>query len=149
MQRLMEYLKKNKSINLKNIALISDVKRLPLASVCPYWSPVVPEIYDLKNLDHTNKRTYMGLNDTKFVIYQRKPGCKFYEQFNSYIDSDVIVFNSLKYKLESALNRKPFTEAEIIDECDEFLDSFTNQRHINFDRLQNNLIHIAGKLKNQ
>jgi Rad3-related DNA helicase len=142
--KIIEYLKKNKNINLKNIEQISDIKRPPLASVCPYWSPVLPEIYDLKNLDCRNKRTYMGLDNTKFVIYQRKPGCSFYEQFNSYIDSDVIVFNSLKYKLESALKRKPVTEAEIVDECDEFLDSFTNQRNINIERLQSSLVKFAG-----
>ena len=71
----------------------------------------------------------MGLNETKFNIYQGKRGCGFYEQFNSYVDSDVLIFNSLKYKLESAINRKPLTEVEIIDECDEFLDSFSE--HIN------------------
>ncbi len=142
--KIIEYLKKNKNINLKNIDQISDIKRPPLASVCPYWSPVLPEIYDLKNLDCRNKRTYMGLDNTKFVIYQRKPGCSFYEQFNSYIDSDVIVFNSLKYKLETALKRKPVTEAEIVDECDEFLDSFTNQRNINIERLQSSLVKFAG-----
>ena len=148
-RKIMEYLKKNPKININNIELIKDIKRIPLASVCPYWSPVLPEMYDLKNLDYQNKRTYMGLENTKFVIYQRKPGCKFYEQFNSYIDSDVIVFNSLKYKLESALNRKPLTEAEIIDECDEFLDSFTNERHINLDRLQNSLIQFSGTSSNE
>jgi Rad3-related DNA helicase len=143
-RKIKEYLKQNKNLNLSNILNIQDVKRLPLASVCPYWSPVLPDVYDLKNLDYTQKRSYMGLNDTKFIIYQRRPGCSFYEQFNSYIDSDVIVFNSLKYKLESALNRKPLTEAEIIDECDEFLDSFTNQRHINIDRMQSSLIQFLG-----
>ena len=80
-----------------------------------------------------------------FSFYQRKPGCKFYEQFNSYIDSDVIVFNSLKYKLESAIGRKPLTEVEIIDECDEFLDSFSNQRNLNLERLQNSLIQLVIK----
>jgi len=144
-RKIKEYLKHNKNIKLDNISQISDVKRLPLASVCPYWSPVLPDIYDLKNLDYRDKRTYLGLENTKFVIYQRKPGCKFYEQFNSYIDSDVIVFNSLKYKLESALKRKPMTEAEIIDECDEFLDSFTNERHINLERIQNSLIQFASE----
>jgi len=86
----------------------------------------------------------VGLNNTDFVFYQGEPGCKFYEQFNSYIDSDVIVFNSLKYKLESALGRKPLTEIEIIDECDEFLDSFANQKSINIDRLQNSLINVIS-----
>src|SRR5271157_1904775 len=61
-KKIIEYLKKNKNINIKNISLIGDVKRLPLASVCAYWSPVLSEVYDLKNLDYTNKRSYMGLN---------------------------------------------------------------------------------------
>ena len=147
-KKIIEYLKQNKHINTSNIINIQDVKRLPLASVCPYWSPVLPDVYDLKNLDYTNKRSYMGLNNTTFIIYQRKPGCGFYEQFNSYIDSDIIVFNSLKYKLESALSRKPLTEVEIIDECDEFLDSFTNERHINLDRMQNSLAQFLGMKEN-
>jgi hypothetical protein len=40
------------------------------------------------------------------VIYQRKEGCPYYEQFLSYSNSDVIVFNSSKYKLETLINRK-------------------------------------------
>jgi Rad3-related DNA helicase len=141
MQRLKEYLKQNKKINPKNFDKISDIKRMSIAPVCPYWSPVVPEEYDVKNLSETDKIKYRGLQGKNFFFYRRKPGCGFYEQFNSYIDSDIIVFNSLKYKLESALNRKPCTEVEIIDECDEFLDSFSNQRNINIDRLQNSLTH--------
>ncbi|OGJ13087.1 hypothetical protein A3K82_03550 [Candidatus Pacearchaeota archaeon RBG_19FT_COMBO_34_9] len=43
------------------------------------------------------------------------------------------------------MNRKPETEAEIIDECDEFLDSFSNQRIINVDRLQNSLNQIFSE----
>jgi Rad3-related DNA helicase len=42
------------------------------------------------------------------------------------------------------MNRKPATEIEIIDECDEFLDSFSNNRIINIDRLQNTLVSIVG-----
>jgi len=67
------------------------------------------------------------------------------------MNSDVIVFNSMKYKLESAIGRKPLTEVEIVDECDEFLDSFANQRNLNLDRLQNSLIQQAresGKIDN-
>ena len=143
-RKIREYLKENDKINLRNISKISDVKRIPLAIVCPYWSPVLPERYELKNIEFSKKRIYEGLENTKFAIYKRKPGCKFYEQFDSYIDSDVLVFNSLKYKLESALNRKPKTKVEIIDECDEFLDSFSNQRTINLDRLQNSLIQLTG-----
>jgi Rad3-related DNA helicase len=136
--KIREYLKQNKRVNPKNFEKMSDVKRLSIAPVCPYWSPVIPGEYEV-GLDNAIKKTYTGLNNTKFAFYQRKPGCPFYEQFNSFIESDVIVFNSLKYKLESALNRKPLTEVEIIDECDEFLDSFSNQRTINLERLQNSL----------
>jgi len=142
-QRIREYLKQNNKINSKNFDKISDIKRMSIAPVCPYWSPVVPEEYEIKNMDYEDKRKYRGLDKKNFVFYKRKPGCPFYEQFNSYIDSDIIVFNSLKYKLESALNRKPSTEVEIIDECDEFLDSFSNQRNINIDRLQNSLTHAV------
>lgn len=138
-KKIIEYLKKNKKINYRNLFDIKNVKRASIASVCPYWSPVVSEEYDLKIFEDAKKRKYTGLNNTKFILYQRKEGCKFYEQFNSFIDADVIVFNSLKYKLESSMNRKPATEVEIIDECDEFLDSFSNQSIININRLQNAL----------
>ncbi len=143
-KRIKGYLKQNENVSLKNFLEIKDVKRVSIAGVCPYWSPVLPEKYELKQFENAKKRKYSGLKDTDFVFYQRAPGCKFYEQFNSYIDADVIVFNSLKYKLESALDRKPLTEVEIIDECDEFLDSFSNQRTINLDRLQNSLINVVS-----
>jgi Rad3-related DNA helicase len=143
MQRLKEYINQNKKINPKNFDKVSDIKRMSIAPVCPYWSPVMPEEYEVKNLSEIDKIQYRGLAGKNFFFYRRKPGCGFYEQFNSYIDSDIIVFNSLKYKLESSLNRKPCTEVEIIDECDEFLDSFSNQRNINIDRLQNSLTHAV------
>jgi Rad3-related DNA helicase len=141
-KKIYEYLKQNKKIKIQDIESIKDVRRIPLASVCPYWSPAIPENYEVKIFENAKKRKYAGLKGTNFVFYQRNPGCKFYEQFNSFIDSDVIVFNALKYKLESAINRKPLTEVEIIDECDEFLDSFSNQRNINLDRLQNSLTKV-------
>ncbi len=140
--KIKRYLKQNPRIKVENFTKISDVKRLPVATVCPYWSPIFPEEFDIKVLEEKYKRTYKGLRGKNFVFYQRKAGCPFYEQFDYYIDSDVIVFNSMKYILESALNRKPCTEAEIVDECDEFLDSFSNQRKINIDRLINSLGNI-------
>jgi hypothetical protein len=140
--KIRKYLRQNPRIDVRNFTQISDVKRLPVASVCPYWSPVFPEQYDIKVLEEKYKKNYKGLKGKNFVFYQRKEGCPFYEQFNSYINSDVMVFNSMKYQLESALNRKPSTEVEIVDECDEFLDSFSNQRNINVDRLINSLGQI-------
>ncbi len=142
--KIKEYLRQNKNINPNNIHTIKDVTRSCVAGVCPYWSPVFAQIYEMggKIFQGANKKIYDGLDGMKFIFYERKPGCKFYEQFNYYIDSDVIVFNSLKYKYETALGRKPLTEVEIIDECDEFLDSFSNESTINLDRLQNSLNQI-------
>ena len=139
-KKLREYIQQNKKANLKDILEIKDVKRAAVAGACPYWSPVLPEKYEIKKFE--GKKTYQGLGDTKFVFHPGKPGCGFYEQFNYFVDSDVIIFNSLKYKLETLMNRKPATEVEIIDECDEFLDGFSNQKIINVDRLINSLPKI-------
>jgi Rad3-related DNA helicase len=142
--KLWEYLKLNKNVNPKNFTSIKDIKRASIAPVCPFWSPVLPDKFELngKNFEDAKKRSYKGLKGTKFIFYGRKAGCPFYEQFHSFIDADVLVFNSLKYKMESSMNRKPETEAEIIDECDEFLDGFSNERTINVERLQNSLNQI-------
>ncbi|MEN7982033.1 MAG: helicase C-terminal domain-containing protein [Nanoarchaeota archaeon] len=146
-QRIRKYLQENKDVNSKDFSDIKDVKRVSVAGVCPYWCPVIPDKYELggKSFVNSKQKKYLGLKNTNFIFYKRKSGCAFYEQFNSFIDSDVIVFNSMKYKLESLLNRKPSTEIEIIDECDEFLDSFSNQKNINLDRLQNALIYAIGE----
>jgi Rad3-related DNA helicase len=146
-RKLKEYMKENKNCDHSKISDIKEVTRSSVAGVCPYWSPVLPEKYELKNFPDSKKKTYMGLNDTKFVYYKGTEGCSFYKQFESYFNSDVIVFNSLKYKLESGLNRKPQTEIEIIDECDEFLDSFSNQANVNIDRLQNSIVNQIGNFK--
>ena len=144
-RRIKEYIRQNKEVNSEDYQTIDDVKRAAVAGACPYWCPVLPEKYEYrKNFPDQKKKNYKGLKDTIFTIYNRKSGCGFYEQFNSYLDSDVIVFNSQKYKLETAMNRKPLTEVEIIDECDEFLDSFSNNRIVNIDRLQNSLVSIMG-----
>jgi len=135
-RKIREYLRQNTKLNPRNFQEIKDVKRISVASVCPYWCPVLPEEYDLKIFENAEKRKYLGLDNTKFIFYKRKEGCGFYDQFDSFIDSDVIIFNSFKYQMESALKRKPATEIEIIDECDEFLDNFSNQRTINLNRLQ-------------
>ena len=142
--KIREYLKQNKKVDPGKFSSIKDVRRLSIAPVCPYWSPVIAEKYEIKSIGDSKQRKYEGLDGNIFVQYKRKPGCPFYEQFDSYLESDVIVFNSLKYKLETALLRKPKTEVEIIDECDEFLDSFSNTRTINIERLQISLLQALG-----
>ncbi len=143
--KIKKYLIKNNLIDSSKINDIKDVRRAAVASICPYWSPVYKSEYEMnsKIFKNATKRKYMGLDNTEFTIYQRKEGCPFYAQFNSFIDAEVIVFNSMKYKLETVMNRKPLTEIEIIDECDEFLDSFSNQKTINLERMQSSLLQLA------
>jgi Rad3-related DNA helicase len=108
---------------------------MSIAPTCPYWSPILPDEYDIKKFQDSKKFKYKGMNNIGFTIFQRKPGCKYYGQYHAYDQADVIIFNSLKYKLETLMDRKPETELEIIDECDEFLDSFANQERISLNRL--------------
>ncbi len=49
--------------------------------------------------------------------------CPYYKQFYSYVESDVIVFNSAKWALETKMGRKPKVKVEIVDEGDYWLDS--------------------------
>jgi Rad3-related DNA helicase len=133
---LKEYIKKNPAVKLSNFDSVEDIKRITIAPVCEYWSPIVAEEFETKRFKDAIKKQYTGINKKKYAFYQRKSGCPYYNQYNAYIDADVIIFNSLKYKIESMMGRKPATNIEIIDECDEFLDSFAEQEQINISRLQ-------------
>ncbi|MEM4230411.1 MAG: DEAD/DEAH box helicase family protein, partial [Candidatus Pacearchaeota archaeon] len=52
LDKIKEYLEENPFVDIKNFKQISDVRRLSIASICPYWCPIVPayrEIEILKN----------------------------------------------------------------------------------------------------
>ena len=131
-KKIREYLRMNGKI--KNTLPLSFVRRMSIAPVCRHYSPIIPSDISL-NLDDARKIQYKGLHNINFTIYSRKAGCQYYEQYLNYIDSDTLIFNSHKYRLETVMNRKPCTDVEIIDECDEFLDSFANSGIINLNRL--------------
>lgn len=140
---LKEYYDSNPFIESKGMPGIKEMKRMSVAPANPYWSPIVPAHIDL-NLKDAKKLKYRGLEGKEFIFYQRKEGCGYYDQYKAYLDSDVIIFNSAKYKIEVALGRKPLTEVDIIDESDEFLDSFANQQSINLSKLKQSLEYLAG-----
>ena len=125
--------KNNKDLDLKTM------RRFAVAPACPYWSPIMNSEKKI-NLD-CSKKNYKSISG-EHTIYLRKPGCSYYEQFLSYANSDVIIFNSEQYILETALGRKPLTEVEIIDECDEFLDSLSVEGTINLNKLSNELFML-------
>jgi len=135
---LKKYYSENpdKKTNASSELDLKTIKRLAVAPACPYWTPILPDEMKIKN--EWNRKEYKSVNG-KHVIYLRKIGCPYYQQFQAYADSDVIIFNSDLYLLETALGRKPATEVEIIDECDEFLDSFALEGTINLSRLRNEL----------
>ena len=143
--KLKQYLKQNPDVNLSDFSTIKDIKRMSIAPVCHYWSPIIPSEIEIYKFRDEDKIYYQGLNNKKFTIYQRKPGCPYYDQHQAYAESDVLIFNSLKYKLETLLDRKPATELEIIDECDEFLDSFANQEQLDLNRLLFSLSNLFAE----
>ena len=132
---IKDYIRQNPKTKITNFDKVSEVKRLSIAPICPYYSPIIPKELEISQFKDAKKITYTGLDNKEFVIYQRKPGCGFYDQHTAYVNSDVIIFNSAKYLLEVLMDRKPATDVEIIDECDDFLDSFANKEGININRL--------------
>lgn len=144
--KIREYYRENPFIQHKNFFDLSKLKRISIAPTNPYWSPIIPSKYSM-NLPDAEKKSYLGLKGNDFIFYHRKRGCSYYDQYDAYFDSDVIIFNAAKYKIETALNRKPATNVDIIDEADEFLDSFSNQSELNLTRLKNSLSNLNSDHK--
>lgn len=139
--KLIEYAKDNPYINNLRIRDIKDVRRATVAAANPYWSPILPADFELKIMTDARKKRYVGANGRDYIFYHRKRGCSYYDQYLSYVQADAIIFNSAKYKAEISIGRKPLTEVDIIDEADEFLDSFFKQDSLN-------LTILAASLKN-
>lgn len=139
---IQEYYQQNPYIKHKGQPTLKNLKRISIAPANPYWSPIVPAHFELEMPD-AKKRRYMGLDGNEFIFYQRKKGCGYYDQYNAYLDADVIMFNAAKYKIETLNNKKPATDVEIIDEADEFLDNLSEQQALNISRLANSLNYIV------
>ena len=140
---LKDYYLKNPFISNKVMPELRDLRRMSIAPANPYWSPIVPASVDLRQLKDANKKTYKGMFGREYVFYHRKKGCSYYDQYDAYIDADVIIFNAAKYLAETSIGRKPETVVDIIDEADEFLDSLSNEVEINLSRLANALSLIS------
>lgn len=144
--QIKKYLKQNPFVDVNKFDDIKNVRRKSIAPACPYWSPIIcDEWFEEYKLEDAKEINYKGLKNKKFTYYERKKGCGYYNQFMNYINSDVIIFNSKKYELENLMDRKPSTEVEIIDECDEFLDNLSTEKKINLNRLSRNLVNIKHK----
>ncbi len=132
---LLNYIRQNKKLNVENFKEIDDIKRTNVASVCPYWSPLLPSEIKLKGLEDAKKIKFESISGKSYALFQRQAGCEYFEQYKAYSEADVLIFNSAKYLIEVNMGRKPKTDIDIIDECDEFLDNFANEKRINLQRL--------------
>ncbi len=142
-EQLLKFIDSNPIVKKEDFSSASDIFRMNIAPACPYWAPIMPANVKPKGLTNFNKKEYTAICGKEYALFQRKKGCDYYDQYASYSDSDVLIFNSLKYHLEFLMGRKPKTDLEIIDECDEFLDNFANERKINLNRLHSSLINLT------
>jgi len=134
-EELLKFIDINPAVEKEDFSVATDVKRMNIAPACPYWAPLMPSDVNPKGIEDFTKKKYMAVCGKEFALFQRKKGCQYYDQYTAYADADVLIFNSMKYQIENMIGRKPRTDVEIIDECDEFLDSFANERRINLNRL--------------
>lgn len=141
------YIKNNPAVDIGDFNSVEDVRRISVAAACPHWSPVIgKDWFGDYGLKDAKEHTYKGLKDKDYIYFERKPGCKYYEQFMRYIDSDVLIFNNKKYEVENVLDRKPATDIEVIDECDEFLDSLSNEKNLNLDWMRRKIEEVISKV---
>lgn len=148
MDKILNYIDLNDDVRREDFLSIKDVRRMSVAPCCPYWGPLLPADVKSRVLGEKKKK-YETTSGKDYALFQRKKGCQYYDQYEAYIDSDVLIFNSLKYLIELAIGRKPKTDLEIIDECDEFLDNFANERKINLNRLQASIMNLPADQDNK
>ena len=133
--QIKDYIKTNKYVNKEDFFSIHDVRRMSIAPACEFWSPLLPSEVSSGCLENAKKKKYLSVSGKEYSLFQRKKGCEYYGQYENYADADVLIFNSRKYLIETAIGRKPKTELDVIDECDEFLDNFAQESRINLNRL--------------
>ncbi len=142
MNEIKKYVDMNKAVEKEDFSSIADVRRMSIAPACPYWGPILPADLNAKGLEGAKKKKYTTITGKEYAVYQRQRGCGYYDQYDAYTESDVMIFNSQKYLIELALGRKPKTEIDVIDECDEFLDNFAQEKKINLSRLLSSLSNL-------
>lgn len=143
MKKILEFISQNPEVRKEDFSSVTDVRRISVAAACPYWSPVMGAETGGKVLSKARKRKYMSISGKEYALFERAKGCGYYQQYHSYIDADVLIFNAMKYMLETAMGRKPKTDLEVIDECDDFLDSFANEKKINLNRFNSALSSLV------
>jgi len=142
-EHLLKYVDQNPEASKEDFSEASDIRRMNIAPACPYWAPLMSASAKPKGLPEVNKIKYEAICGREYALFQRKKGCGYYDQYEAYANADVLIFNSMKYHIESFMGRKPKTDLDIIDECDEFLDSFSSERKLNINKLQSAVSNLT------
>ncbi len=143
--KILLYYQKNPFIHSSLLPHLHKIRRISIAPANPYWSPIRSAEYELTQLTDARKKKYKGVSGQDYIFYHRQEGCSYYDQYQAYIDADVLIFNSAKYLIEMALGRKPVTAVDVIDEADAFLDALATQESLNLTRLGASLQHVASE----
>jgi len=111
---------------------IIKIRRIDVARICPYWSPIVDaaylQTYTEELDDIQTKLAYNTVSGKRYIVVRKM--CPYYRQFLSYYENNIILMNSAIWEIETLTGRKPRTEIEVIDEADAWLDSLTFERQI-------------------
>jgi Rad3-related DNA helicase len=142
MDQIKEFIEHNDFVSKLDFSSVDEVRRMSVAPACPYWSPILPEEVSPKALEGAKKKKYKTISGKDYALFKMKRGCGYYDQYDAYVNSDVLIFNSQKYLIEVMMGRKPKTDLDIIDECDEFLDSFANEKNVNLGRLLSSMNNL-------
>ena len=112
-KELFSFLEENPQTSPDDFAGTSEIRRMNVAPACPMWAPIMPSNIEPKSLGDFKKIKFDTVSGKEYALFQRKKGCPYYDQYESYAHSDVLIFNSMKYLIENALGRKPKTDIEI------------------------------------
>lgn len=104
--------------------LAENESRMDALKECPYWGFIFPTSTPVKRKDE-HVGTYKSLLGKHSLLL--KGGCPYWEQFRSYLSSDVIVLNSKKWEIESMIGRLPKFGLTVIDEADAWLDGLCSK----------------------
>jgi len=123
------------------------VSRLEIASDCPFFSPIIrtelEALYDNELECEFESIRYQAVGNDFSVLRRQEQVCPYYQQYQEYGTSDVVLMNSAIWMLETlSLKRKSVKPVEIIDEGDAFLDSLSLKKSISYRLLDG----IAEKL---
>lgn len=107
---------------------MENLSRLKIGEACPYWSPVYH--FSIEK-DGFFPQKYSSVKGDSYWNKREEEACPFYSQFKSYLSSDVVVYNSKMFEIETLYTeRKPKVDLEIIDEADLFLDNLDMRTNV-------------------